>query len=226
MTNDYQERDEQALVQLPTIYGAKERLTEAQARVLSALAAGYSVCMSVSPSIAPHEQVLIGNGSRLAAITVESLTFRGLIERSGSALEPNSQPGYPEHWRKQIHFYRLTEAGHNEALRQKIPFTPEEVILSLPYRVGLLLEEATRYQLTYQCEPEVTIRGVMDAEQPDWCVRIPAWRRVLAYDEGNNLLGLQGFEQSSDNGKLLWARPPKPRGSWLTSSVRLRLRPT
>lgn len=225
MEIDDRERGERSLLSFREIRGAKARLTEAQSRVLAALAAGYTVCMSTSSSVPYHEAVMIGNGSRLSSATVESLQFRGLIEQAERLLEPQPSPSYPDHWRKRIIVFQLTEPGRHEILRQGLQFVPEEVVCSLPCTVRLLLEEMARYQIRYICEPEVAISGVMDAEQYGWCVRIPIWRRILAYNEAQNLLGLEAAGRDPDEEKLLWVRPPASRKWSLTSAVRMRLRP-
>ncbi len=226
MTNaQHQEQDGQALARFQEIRGPKERLTEAQIHTLAALAAGYIVCMSTSSSVASHEQVHVGNGSRLSAVTVERLLWRDLIKQSGYALEPHLQPGYPEHWRKKLHFYQLTERGHNVVLRQRLHFVPEEVILSLPCQVSILLEEVARYQLQHHCEPEVDIRGTLDSERLGWCLHLSTWRQVAAYNEAKNLLGVYESSQPENHAPLLWGRPPR-RSIWHhTSPVRVRLHP-
>lgn len=221
---DTQEAGSQALVSLREMKGQKERLTEAQVRVLAALFAGYTVCTSHSSSVSHHDQVLIGNGSRLSLVTVESLIFRGLIEEAERLLEPHLPPGYPEHWRKHIILFQLTEQGRQEVIRQGLQFIPEEVVCSLPWTVGLLLEEMARYQIRYACSPEVAIRGVVPSEKFGWQVRLPTWRRVVAYNETNNLLGLAETASGADESALLWVRP-EARGWRFTSSARVRLRP-
>lgn len=221
---DKEKQDSQALVPLREMKGQKERLTEAQARVLSALFAGYTVCTSHSSSVPHHDQVLIGNGSRLSLVTVESLLIRSLIEEAQRLLEPQLPLGYPEHWRKRLILFQLTEQGRQEVIRQGLRFIPEEVVCSLPWTVGLLLAEMARYQIRYACSPEVAIRGVVPSEKGGWQVRLPTWRRVVAYNETNNLLGLVEGTCGEDEAALLWVRP-EGRGWRLTSSVRVRLRP-
>ncbi|GCE32060.1 hypothetical protein KDA_75440 [Dictyobacter alpinus] len=218
------QRDKQTLVPLQEFRGPRERLTEAQARVLAALSSSYTVCMSShAVSVPYHDQVLIGNGSRLSPATIESLKWRGLIEEAGRELEP-SQPGYPEHWRKQLLFFRLTQTGRMTVLRQALHFTPEEVIFSLPYRVELLLEELNRYEIRYHCEPEVAIRGVIPSERFNWQVRLPTWRIVVVYNEADNLLGVAGGKSGENEAMPLWVRPGG-HGWNITSLARVRLRP-
>lgn len=67
------ERKKQMPISLREIHGAKERLTEPQKRVLAVLFANYTVCASHSLSIPHYDRVLIGNGSRLSLVTMESL---------------------------------------------------------------------------------------------------------------------------------------------------------
>jgi hypothetical protein len=224
--SDEQEKGELVLVPLREIRRARNRLTEAQARVLSALFAGYVVCLSRDVSMGHHEQVLIGNGSRLASITVDSLQWRGLIEAE-YLHEPHLPPGYPEHWRKRLLVFKLTEEGKYEVIRQRLQFVPEEVVFPLPFTVKLLLEEKARYEIRHSRLPDVAIRGVVPlSDKLGWQVHLTHWRRVVAYNETDNLLGLNSEESGEDEAApLLWVRPPKPVGLHFTSSVRVRLRP-
>ena len=219
-----QEKEKQAIASLPEIHGPREHLTPAQRTVLAALGAGYSVCTSRHSGLAAHEAVLLGNGSRLTAITVDSLEWRGLIEVASVEREPPRRPDYPDHWRKELLFFRLTERGRLTVIRQHLSFDAREVSLPLPSRVSKLQEAIERYRATVGCEPEVAIRGTISVERLGWCTALTDWHRVLAYNEAENLLGLVGGVQGDDEDTLLWVRPNTNRWSQ-TSPVRVRLRP-
>lgn len=147
-----------------------------------------------------------------------------LIEEAGHLLEPQLPPGYSEHWRKNILLFQLTEQGRQEVIRQGLQFLPEEVVCSLPWTVKLLIGEVTRYQIRYGCSPEVAIRGVIPSEKSGWQMRLPTWRRVVVYNETDNLLGLAGGERGENEQMLLWVQPSAS-GGYHTSPVRVRLRP-
>lgn len=215
----------EALASLLEIHGPRERLTEAQTMVLTALAAGYSVCASRSSGVATRESVSLGNGTRLSNITVESLFVRELVEEAGApALEPKPSLNYPEFWHKEMRFLRLTERGRNEVIRQQLHFDPRVVIILLLYRVNRLQQEIECYRSAYGCEPEVALRGTVPAEQAGWSLRCSTWRKGLASHDDKNLLGLASGERGDDEQHLLWVYPDLHRFS-LTSPIRVRFRP-
>jgi hypothetical protein len=143
---------ENHLPDFPEFPFPRERLTGPQRQVMSALAAGYTVCRASGPMIPDASCVLIGNGTRLARITVDSLEYRELIEVASTEDDPNRR------W-CQIIFYRLSRRGWYEVVRQKLAFAANEVEIVLPHRIAGIHAEIERYVSQYQAEPLVQVKG-------------------------------------------------------------------
>jgi hypothetical protein len=174
--------DEQAPAKLREIKGPRQHLSPIQRQVLAALAAGFAVYLASGPHLRRSNDVFIGNGTRLARRSLEALLGRELIEEAGSE-ERNI-------------FYKLTELGWNEVIRQHLHFAPDEIEIPLPQVVKEIREIVERYQQQYGYVPRVEIR----------CAKagVPGWQQIVAYDETHNLLALS---DTSSEGDLEWVSP-------------------
>lgn len=96
--------------------------------------------------------VLIGNGTRLARATVDSLEYRDLLEVASTEDDPNRR------WH-QIIFYRLSRRERYEVVRQDLQFAANEVEIVLPHWIAAIHAEIERYVRQYQIEPLVQVKG-------------------------------------------------------------------
>lgn len=190
--------DEQVPTTLREIKGPRQRLTPPQQQVLAALAAGFAVYLSSGPHLRRSNDVFIGNGTCLARRTLEGLLSRELIEEAGSE--------------EQNIFYKLTEPGWNEVIRQHLHFAPDEVELPLPQLVKEIRETAERYQQQYGYTPRVEMRCAK--------ANISRWQKIIACDETHDLLALS---DTSSEGDLTWVSPLFI--SFIGGCGKLRLRP-
>jgi hypothetical protein len=198
---------ENHLPDFPEFPFPRERLTGPQRQVMSALAAGYTVCRASGPMIPDASCVLIGNGTRLARITVDSLEYRELIEVASTEDDPNRR------W-CQIIFYRLSRRGWYEVVRQKLAFAANEVETLLPHRIAGIHAEIERYVSQYQVEPLVQVKGTRfeayleyrsDPSKRLLCeVTVPKWAPVVAFDEEKNALGLSQGRPEDQEQKIEW----------------------
>lgn len=151
--------------------------------------------------------VLIGNGTRLARVTVDSLEYRELIEIASAEDDPNRR------WH-QIVFYRLSKRGWYEVVRQQLAFAANEVELVLPTKVPAIHAAIERYVRQYQIEPYVQVKGtrfeayVEYSRSPSgrlFCeVSVPRWAPVVAFDEEKNALGLSQGKPGAPEQKIEW----------------------
>jgi hypothetical protein len=195
--HDDHDNDEQAPAKLREIKGPRQRLAPLQQQVLAALAAGFAVYLSSGPHLRHSDQVFIGNGTRLARKSIEVLISRGLIEEAG-------EQG------REI-FFKLTEQGRNEVVRQNLHFASDEIELPLPRLVKEIREIVERYQQQYGCVPRVEIRSTQ--------ANIANWQQIVAYDETHNLLALSKASESD----LEWVSPLFI--GFIVGYSKLRLRP-
>ena len=154
--------EENQSLDFPEVPFPRERLAGAQRQVMSALAASYTVCRAAGPMIPDASCVLIGNGTRLARATVDSLEYRELIEVASTEDDPNRR------WH-QIIFYRLSKHGWYEVVKQKLEFAANEVEIVLPTRVPAIHAEIERYVRQYQIEPHVQVKGTRFEAYPTRC---------------------------------------------------------
>lgn len=188
------QQDDQGPVPLQKKKRTRVSLTVAQRQILSALAAGFAVCLYSGPYRRRLNHVLLGNGSRLAYRSIESLLDRRLVAEAGREQHPA-----PDHRFEQVIFFKLTEQGRNEVVRQGLHFAAEEIELPLPGSVEEILSLAESYQTQYERAAYVEIRGSVMHEGRT--MHLSEWQHVIAYDEAHNLLGVQG---TSDKNTLLW----------------------
>jgi hypothetical protein len=190
--------DEQAPAKLREIKGPRQHLTPLQQQVLAALAAGFAVYLASGPHLRRADQVFIGNGTRLARRSLEILLDRELIEEAGS--------------QEKAIFYKLTEQGWNEVIRQHLHFAPDEIEVPLPHLVKEIREIAERYLQQYGYAPRVEMRCAK--------ANISNWQQIVAYDETHDLLALS---DPLSEGDLEWVSPLFI--SFIGGYGKLRLRP-
>ncbi len=199
--------EESQSLDFPEVPFPRERLAGAQRQVMSALAASYTVCRAAGPMIPDASCILIGNGTRLARATVDSLEYRELIEVASTEDDPNRR------WH-QIIFYRLSRRGWYEVVRQNLQFAANEIKTVFPNRIAGIHAEIERYVSQYQVEPLVQVKGTRFEAHIEYpsspsgrllCeVTVPKWANVVAFDEGRNALGLGKGKPGDLEQKIEW----------------------
>lgn len=199
--------EENHIPDFPEYSFPRERLTRAQRQVMGALAAGYTVCRASGGMTPDATCVLIGNGTRLARTTVDSLEYRELIEVASTEDDPNRR------WH-QIVFYRLSRRGWYEVVKQDLHFAANEVEIILPHRVAGIHAEIERYVGQYRVEPVVQVKGTRFEAYIEYprsptgrllCdVNVSKWAPVVAFDEEKNALGLGQEKPGEQEQKIEW----------------------
>jgi hypothetical protein len=208
-------------VPLREIRGKRLHLGSVQRQILAALAAGYSVALSLGPSTRRESEVILGNRSRLSRMTLESLVARELIEEAKRVLDPSK-------WWNDLIFFKLTERGRDEVIRQNLHFAPDDLLLPFPNRVDEIQQEVERYVAQFGREPRVEVRGSFEMLGGKYARRqvvVSDWCQVVAYDDSRNALALivPDAGEPGEASALEWVRwsfyERKRRGN------KLRLRP-